>query len=161
MKKVLVAYFSASGVTENLAKNLAQVVNGDLFEMKPVTAYTAADLDWNDANSRSSLEMKDPNSRPAIAQQVSNMAQYDTVFVGFPIWWYVCPRIVQTFLESYDFSGKTVIGFATSGSSGMGKTDDVLKQCCSGETNWKPGKRLNANSDTKTIQEWVDSLHLS
>ena len=107
--KTLVAYFSASGQTAKLAKTLAGVTGGDLFEIAPETAYTAADLDWMDKKSRSTIEMKDPKSRPAIAGKVADMAQYDTVFVGFPIWWYQAPRIIETFLESYDFSGKTVI----------------------------------------------------
>ena len=119
--KTLVAYFSASGQTAKLAKTLAGVTGGDLFEIAPETAYTAADLDWMDKKSRSTIEMKDPKSRPAIAGKVADMAQYDTVFVGFPIWWYQAPRIIETFLESYDFSGKTVIPFATSGGSGMGR----------------------------------------
>lgn len=127
MKKTLVAYFSASGSTAQLAKTIAEVTGGDLFEIKPEQPYTSADLNWNDKKSRSSIEMSDPNSRPAIATTVKNMDEYDTVFVGFPIWWYVAPTIINTFLESYDFSGKTVIPFATSGGSGMGKTDSVLK----------------------------------
>lgn len=128
MKKTLVAYFSASGSTAQLAKTIAEVTGGDLFEIKPEQPYTSADLNWNEKKSRSSIEMSDPNSRPAIATTVKNMDEYDTVFVGFPIWWYVAPTIINTFLESYDFSGKTVIPFATSGGSGMGKTDSVLKK---------------------------------
>lgn len=116
MSKILVAYFSASGETARLAKTLAGVIGGDLFEIRPQTAYTAADLDWNNAKSRSSVEMNDPKSRPAMAE-TPRLAGYDTVFVGFPIWWYQAPRIIQTFLESADFSGKTVIPFATSTSS--------------------------------------------
>ena len=118
MSKTLIAYFSASGVTARLAKTLESATGGDLYEIKPVTPYTGADLNWNDKQSRSSVEMKDRTARPAVAVPVENMAQYDYVFVGFPIWWYEAPRIVQTFLESYDFSGKTVIPFATSGGSG-------------------------------------------
>lgn len=128
--KTLVAYFSASGQTAKLAKTLAGVTGGDLFEIAPETAYTAADLDWMDKKSRSTIEMKNPKSRPAIAGKVADMAQYDTVFVGFPIWWYQAPRIIETFLESYDFSGKTVIPFATSGGSGMGKTNEKLAPSC-------------------------------
>lgn len=109
MKKTLVAYFSASGSTAQLAKTIAEVTGGDLFEIKPEQPYTSADLNWNEKKSRSSIEMSDPNSRPAIATTVKNMDEYDTVFVGFPIWWYVAPTIINTFLESYDFSGKTVI----------------------------------------------------
>ena len=109
MSKTLIAYFSASGVTARLAKTLESATGGDLYEIKPVTPYTGADLNWNDKQSRSSVEMKDRAARPAVAVPVENVAQYDYVFVGFPIWWYEAPRIVQTFLESYDFSGKTVI----------------------------------------------------
>ena len=145
MKKTLVAYFSASGSTAQLAKTIAEVTGGDLFEIKPEQPYTSADLNWNDKKSRSSIEMSDSNSRPAIATTVKNMDEYDTVFVGFPIWWYVAPTIINTFLESYDFSGKTVIPFATSGGSGMGKTDSVLKKCCydleAGQKDEQPRKR--------------------
>ena len=130
MKKILVAYFSASGETAKLAKTIAGVVDGDLFEIVPEVPYTAADLDWMDKGSRSTEEMNNDNSRPVIASKLADMAQYDTVFVGFPIWWYQAPRIIETFLESYDFAGKTVIPFATSGSSGMGKTDSILKAVC-------------------------------
>ena len=128
MSRTLVAYFSASGETAALAKTVAEVIGGDLFEIRPETPYTAADLDWQDSHSRSTLEMKDEKSRPAIAGRVADMAQYDTVFVGFPIWWYQAPRIIEVFLESYDFSGKTVIPFATSGGSGMGKTAEVGRE---------------------------------
>ena len=130
MKKILVAYFSASGETAKLAKTIAGVVDGDLFEIAPEVPYTAAALDWMDKGSRSTEEMNKDNSRPVIASKLADMAQYDTVFVGFPIWWYQAPRIIETFLESYDFAGKTVIPFATSGGSGMGKTDSILKAVC-------------------------------
>ena len=151
--KILVAYFSASGQTAKLAKTLAGVTGGDLFEIAPETAYTAADLDWMDKKSRSTIEMKDPKSRPAIAGKVADMAQYDTVFVGFPIWWYQAPRIIETFLESYDFSGKTVIPFATSGGSGMGKTVDELRKLCP-NADWKAGKLINGVSD-QAIAAWA------
>ena len=127
MSKTLVAYFSASGVTAKLAKSLAQVTGADLHEIQPAEPYSSADLDWTNKKSRSSVEMNDPSYRPAIGNQVADMEQYDTVFVGFPIWWYVAPTIINTFLESYDFSGKTVIPFATSGGSGMGDTDRVKR----------------------------------
>ncbi len=118
MKKALVAYFSASGVTAQLARTLAETVDGDLFEIVPAQPYTAADLNWTDKKSRSTIEMKDAKSRPAIAETVRDMQRYDVVFVGFPIWWYEAPRIVQSFLEAYDLSGKTIVPFATSGGSG-------------------------------------------
>ncbi len=115
MSKVLIADLSASGVTARAAKEMAEAVGADLYEICPETPYTAADLNWMDKKSRSTLEMNDPSCRPAIAGKVEDMSQYDTVLVGFPVWWYVEPRIVDTFLESYDFSGKTMIPFATSG----------------------------------------------
>lgn len=143
--KILVAYFSASGQTAKLAKTLAGVTGGDLFEIAPETAYTAADLDWMDKKSRSTIEMKDPKSRPAIAGKVADMAQYDTVFVGFPIWWYQAPRIIETFLESYDFSGKTVIPFATSGGSGIGGAEKSLREHCP-RADWKRGRLVNSGA---------------
>ena len=158
MSKILVAYFSASGETVRLAKTLAGVIGGDLFEIRPQTAYTAADLDWNNAKSRSSVEMNDPKSRPAMAE-TPRLAGYDTVFVGFPIWWYQAPRIIETFLESYDFSGKTVIPFATSGGSGMGG-EDVLRSACPKGTKWLPGKRLSSRESVASVQKWVESLGL-
>lgn len=155
--KTLVAYFSASGQTAKLAKTLAGVTGGDLFEIAPETAYTAADLDWMDKKSRSTIEMKDPKSRPAIAGKVADMAQYDTVFVGFPIWWYQAPRIIETFLESYDFSGKTVIPFATSGGSGMGGTNKALAPSCKG-ARLVEGKVFRSSTSTDTLREWVKTL---
>ena len=131
MKK-LVAYFSASGVTAKLAKALASATDADLFEIKPVTPYTSKDLNWMDKTSRSTIEMQDKSSRPEIAEKIPNLADYDTVFLGFPIWWYVAPRIINTFVESYDFTGKTLVPFATSGGSGMGKTNEKLAPSCPG-----------------------------
>lgn len=157
--KILVAYFSASGQTAKLAKTLAGVTGGDLFEIAPETAYTAADLDWMDKKSRSTIEMKDPKSRPAIAGKVADMAQYDTVFVGFPIWWYQAPRIIETFLESYDFSGKTVIPFATSGGSGMGKTNEKLAPSCPG-AKLLHGKVFNSYSSKADLSAWIETLSL-
>ena len=157
--KTLVAYFSASGQTAKLAKTLADVTGGDLFEIAPETAYTAADLDWMDKKSRSTIEMKDPKSRPAIAGKVADMTQYDTVFVGFPVWWYQAPRIIETFLESYDFSGKTVIPFATSGGSGMGKTNEKLAPSCPG-AKLLHGKVFNSYSSKADLSAWVETLSL-
>lgn len=127
MSKKLVAYFSASGVTAGVAKLLAKEANADIYEIKPAVPYTKADLDWMDKGSRSSIEMSDHNSRPEIADKNANISSYDTIYLGFPIWWYIAPTIINTFLESYDFSGKKIILFATSGSSGFGKTADNLK----------------------------------
>ena len=159
MKKILVAYFSASGETKKLAKTIAGVTGGDLFEIAPQVPYTAADLDWMDAGSRSTVEMKDKKSRPAIAGQVQDMGQYETVFVGFPIWWYQAPRIIETFLESYDFTGKKVVPFATSGGRGLGKTEDILKAVCPG-AQWLPGKRLRSGESAGAVQGWVDKLDI-
>lgn len=126
MGKKIVAYFSASGVTRKAAEKIAKEEGADLFEIKPVTPYTKVDLDWTNKNSRSSVEMNDPASRPEIAEKLGNMNEYDEVFLGFPIWWYVAPHIINSFLESYDFTGKTIKPFATSGSSGYGKSNDAL-----------------------------------
>ena len=153
MKK-LVAYFSASGVTEKTAPKLAKAVGADLFEIKPAVPYTHADLDWTNNKSRSSVEMSNPQSRPEIASYCENMDEYDTVYVGFPIWWYVAPTIIDTFLESYDFSGKTVIPFATSGGSGMGKTVDVLKKVCPNAT-WKAGGIVNRMTESE-LAKWAE-----
>lgn len=159
MSKILVAYFSASGVTKNAAEKLAKAANGDLFEIKPVRPYTDADLDWTDKKSRSTVEMNDLSSRPEIANKCENMGSYDVVFVGFPIWWYVEPRIIDTFLESYDFSGKTVIPFATSGSSGLGKTAENFKKLLGANATVKGGKLLTRASETD-VSGWVKSLGL-
>lgn len=156
MNKRLVAYFSASGVTKSAAERLAKMAKADLFEIKPAVPYTRADLDWTNKKSRSSVEMSNPDSRPEIAQTLSNMSEYDTVFIGFPIWWYVAPTIINTFLESYDFSGKTIILFATSGGSGMGKTAEVLKSLCP-TADIKSEKMLNRVSD-KELEKWLDSI---
>ena len=156
MSKTLVAYFSASGVTAKLAKTLAKVTNADLFEIKPVTPYTAKDLDWMDKNSRSTAEMKNPDSRPEIAEKLKDMEKYDIVFLGFPIWWYVAPTIVDTFLESYDFSNKTIIPFATSGGSGMGKTSDILRKVCP-DADIKNGKVIN-NMSESTLADWANKF---
>lgn len=155
MKK-LVAYFSAQGNTRKAAERLAKAAGADLFEIKPEIPYTSADLNWNDKHSRSTVEMKDKSSRPKIAEKLDNMGDYDTVFVGFPIWWYVAPSIINTFLESYDFSGKTLIPFATSGGSGMGKTLDGLKSVCP-EANWKEGKLVNGMNET-ALAKWAENL---
>ena len=145
MGKTLVAYFSASGVTARAAKEIAQAVGGDLYEIRPAEAYTDADLNWMDKKSRSTIEMNDPACRPAIAGAVENMERYDTVFVGFPVWWYVEPRIVDTFLERYDFSGKVLIPFATSGGSGIGKAEQSMRAHCP-NADWKQGRLVNSGA---------------
>lgn len=158
-KKLLVAYFSASGVTAKAAKKLAEAVQADLYEIKPEVPYTRADLNWMDKNSRSSIEMNDKTSRPAITGRVADMKEYDIVFVGFPIWWYVAPTIINTFLESYDFSGKTIIPFATSGGSGMGQTNENLKPSCPKAT-LMPGKMLNGRLSEDELKKWAESMTL-
>ena len=158
MKNTLIAYFSASGSTAKLAKTIADVTGGTLYEIKPASPYTSADLNWNDKNSRSSLEMNDKTARPLILEPVENMAQYDTIFVGFPIWWYEAPRIIQTFLESYDLNGKTVIPFATSGGSEMGNTASILQKSCQAKV--LPGKRMSPSASINEIYSWVNSLRL-
>ena len=145
MHKILIAYFSASGVTAQAAREIAQATGGDLYEIVPAQPYTQADLNWMDKKSRSSVEMNDPACRPAIAAPAEHMEQYDTLFVGFPIWWYVEPRIVDTFLESYDFSGKTLIPFATSGGSGIGKAEKSLQAHCP-KASWKRGRLVNSGA---------------
>ena len=152
-QKSLVVYFSCSGVTKKTAELLSDVAGADLFEIRPEVPYTKADLDWMDKKSRSTVEMNDPSSRPAIADKVEHMEQYDTVYVGFPIWWYVAPTIINTFLESYDFSGKTVIPFATSGGSGFGNTIKEL-QPSAPQAQFVEGKLLN-HVNKKSIEEWV------
>ena len=149
MSKTLVAYFSASGVTKKTAEKLAAAANADSFEISPVQPYTDEDLDWTDKKSRSTIEMNDPSSRPAIAEKLENMGGYDIVFVGFPVWWYVEPRIIDTFLESYDFSGKTVVPFATSGGSGLGKTADNFRKILGKNVTVKNGRLLNRASESE------------
>lgn len=157
MGKTLVAYFSASGMTAKLAKTLASAIGANLHEIQPKKPYTAADLTWTDKNSRSSVEMNDKSFRPAVANKVENMAQYDTVFVGFPIWWYVAPTIINTFLEQYDLSGKKIIPFATSGGSGMGNTNAGLAASCKGASLIE-GKRFPASAGASELKAWAESV---
>ena len=156
MSKRLVAYFSTGGITKAAAERLAKAAGGDLFEIEPAVAYTRADLDWTNKNSRSSVEMGDPSSRPGIARQLADLQDYDTVFIGFPIWWYTAPAIIRTFVKSYDFSGKTLIPFATSGGSGMGETVETLQSLCPA-ARWNKGKMFNRISDQE-LETWLKSL---
>jgi len=158
MSKKLTAYFSASGITANVAEMLADAAGTDLFEIKPEIPYSAADLDWRNSKSRSSVEMKDKSSRPAIAEKCGNMDDYDTIFLGFPIWWYIAPTIINTFLESYDFSGKKIILFATSGGSGFGKTVENLKDSVSDSTVITEGRIFNGRITKDTLKAWAESL---
>ncbi len=160
-KTTLVAYFSASEahITAQVAKTLAEACDADLFEIVPEQVYTAEDLDWRNEQSRSTIEMKDSTARPAVASKVENMAQYNTIYVGFPIWWYTAPRIINTFLEQYDLTGKTIIPFATSGGSDMGKSGEDLQKASAPAANWiLPGKVLNGNPPVDSLKTWIATL---
>lgn len=158
--KILVAYFSATGTTKGVAEHIANGLNADIYEIVPEDPYTDADLNYNDNNSRTTIEMNDPDARPAISGSVENMEQYDIIFVGYPIWWGEAPRIVSTFMESYDFSGKTIVPFCTSGGSGIGSSASNLERLTSGAT-WLDGQRLNGSDSQDTVMEWVNSLDLN
>ena len=158
MSKVLVAYFSASGTTARAAKELAQAAGADIYEIRPAVPYTRADLDWTNKSSRSSVEMNDKSSRPALADKNANIAAYDTILLGFPIWWYVAPTIINTFLESYDFSGKKIVLFATSGGSGFGNAAAGLKGSVAKDTKIVEGKLLNGKPTAASLQSWVKTV---
>ena len=155
----LVAYFSATGTTAKAAKALAKAVGGDLYEIKPAVPYTSADLDWTNKSSRSSLEMKDANSRPALADTNAPVAGHDVIFLGFPVWWYVAPTILNTFLEAYDFRGKTIVLFATSGSSGLGKSAAGLRPSAPG-AKIVDGRMLNGSLNEAELKSWSEGLNL-
>ena len=157
MSRKLVAYFSASGVTAKVAEKLSEAIGADLYAIEPEVPYTKADLDWMDKKSRSTIELNNPASRPAIAGKRDNMNDYDTVFVGFPIWWYVAPTIINTFLESYDLTGKTIIPFATSGGSDMGKTNEKLLPSCKG-AKLLDGKVFKASVSGADLAKWAEGL---
>lgn len=155
--KSLVAYFSATGTTKKLAQNLAGAINADLYEILPEEAYTEEDLDWTNKKSRSSYEMANLSFRPKVRNKVADIAQYDKIFVGFPIWWYIAPTIINSFLEQYNLAGKTIIPFATSGGSSMGKTNENLKDSCKGAI-LKEGKRFSANTKADELKEWAKNF---
>ena len=157
--KVLVVYFSATNTTKGVAEHIADGLNADIYEIVPEEPYTNADLNYNDNNSRTTIEMNDPDVRPAISGSVENMDQYDIVFVGYPIWWGEAPRIISTFVESYDLSGKTIVPFCTSGGSGVGSSATNLEKLTDG-AEWLAGKRLNGSDSQETVMEWVNSLGL-
>ena len=159
MSRKLVAYFSATGVTAKVAEKLAEAIGADIYEIESAVPYSTADLDWTNQKSRSSVEMSDPASRPAIAVKRVNMDDYDTVFVGFPIWWYVAPHIINTFLESYDLTGKTIVPFATSGGSGMGETNEHLASSCKG-AKLIEGKVFKKSACKSELATWADGLKL-
>ncbi|MBR1538735.1 MAG: NAD(P)H-dependent oxidoreductase [Bacteroidales bacterium] len=157
--KTLVAYFSATGTTESVAKDLAEISKATLYEIKPEVPYTAADLDWTDKTSRSTLEMQDPSSRPAFVQDLKDAASYDVIFIGFPVWWYTAPTIINSFIEAYGFEGKTVVFFATSGGSSIDKANADFRAAYPA-IKWKDGKTLN-RATKEDIQAWVDGLALA
>lgn len=158
--KILVAYFSATGNTEGIAQQLADGLGADLYEIVPETPYTSDDLNYGDSSSRSSVEMNDPDARPAISGSVENMEQYDAVLIGYPIWWGEAPRIMSTFIESYDFSGKTLAAFCTSASSGFGSSDSALREAADSAT-WLDGIRFSSGASSEEILEWANGLGIS
>lgn len=157
MSKALVAYFSASGVTARVAENLASAAGAELYEIKPAVPYSRADLNWMDKQSRSSVEMRDKSFRPALSDTEADIAAYDTIFVGFPIWWYIAPTIINTFLEAYDFSGKKIVLFATSGGSGFGKAVDSLQPSAPG-AKIIAGEILNGNPNEKKLKAFAEKF---
>jgi putative NADPH-quinone reductase len=157
MSKTLVAYFSASGTTWRVAQKLADAIGADLFEIAPKVPYTTSDLNWRDKNSRTTLEKADESARPALARTPGDLSAYDTVFVGFPVWWYVEPRIVDTFLESCDLAGKAIVPFATSGGSGLGQAPKRMQTIAPG-ARVLSGKVLNSNPSTDSLRTWAESL---
>ncbi len=155
MSKVLVSYFSASGVTKRVAEKIAKAVNGDLFEIEPIQKYTSEDLDWTNKQSRSSIEMQNKTFRPKMKENSLDISSYDTILIGFPIWWGVCPTIVNTFIESKDFTGKTLIPFCTSGGSGMSYAENDLRKTYP-SYNWKEGKRLTGRENDEDLTNWIN-----
>ena len=157
MSKTLVAFFSASGVTRQVAQKLAAAAQADLYEIKPAVPYTQADLNWRDKSSRSSVEMQNLAIRPQLADTDAKIEQYDRILLGYPIWWYMAPTIINTFLESYDFSGKSIILFAASGGSGFGKSIEELSPSCPNAM-IREGRMLNGNPSEQELRQWVESL---
>ncbi|MCM1424312.1 MAG: flavodoxin [bacterium] len=158
--KVLVAYFSATGTTKTLAEYAADALGADLYEIVPQEPYSSADLDYGDSNSRSSIEMDDPSARPAISCGVEDLEQYDILFLGYPIWWGEAPRIISTFMESYDFAGKTIVPFCTSGSSGIGSSAKNLHGLCADDVTWLDGKRFGGSASREDMADWIGGLGL-
>ena len=159
MSKKLVAYFSASGTTRAVAQNLADAAGADIYEIKPQVPYTSADLDWTNNKSRSSIEMRDTSFRPPIENNAIDMTQYDTIFIGFPVWWYIAPTIINTFIEAHDIAGKKVIPFATSGGSGIEKCEQNLEKQYP-QANWQKGKLLNGKQTKEMLSSWLEQLNL-
>lgn len=158
MTKILIAYFSACGITQKTAKNLAKILKSDIYEIKPAISYSSSNLNWMDKTSRSSIEMRNLDIRPELADKDAAVENYDIIFLGFPIWWYIAPTIINTFLESYDFSNKKIVLFATSGGSGFGKTVEFLRPSVSDSTKIIEGKILNYNPDIEELKEWVKTV---
>jgi flavodoxin len=158
MSEILVAYFSASGTTKHVAEKLAEAAGADLYEIRPEIPYTNADLNWRDEKARSTVEMKNPSSRPALADKSADIASHSTIFLGFPVWWYVAPTIINSFLEAYDFSGKKIVLFATSGGSGFGKTVAGLKGSVAADTTIVEGKLLNSGDTVEELKKWVNGI---
>ncbi len=156
MNKTLVAFFSASGTTKRVAERLCHAIHADLYEIRPAVPYTRADLNWHDRKSRSSVEMNDPASRPQLVDRDAKVEAYDRIFLGFPIWWYTAPTIIRSFLESYDFAGKTIVLFATSGGSGMGKTAKELASSCPGAA-IQEGRLLNGALSEDALRQWAQA----
>ena len=154
---ILVVYFSCTENTKAVAEHAADILNADIYEIVPKTPYTSADLNYGDSSSRTSLENRDPDARPEISGSVENMAAYGTILIGYPIWWYTAPTIIRTFLEAYDFTGKKIVLFATSGGSGLGRTAEELADSCP-KADIRNGKMLNGNSSESELQKWVESL---
>jgi len=161
MKNILIAYFSCTGNTRSLAEQIAGVSKADLYEIKPKVPYSSGDLNWRDNSSRANKENNDSSSRPAISGKVENMAKYDIIFLGYPIWWGQAPKIIYTFLESYDFSGKTIVPFCTSGSSPIGSSASNLHRLCSNNTTWLPGSRFTGNTSRSAVVTWITGLGLN
>ena len=161
MKKTLVAYFSASGVTAKVAKNLAKAADADLYEIRPKTPYTAADLNWIDKQARSTIEMHNKSFRPELLDHDANISKYDVVYVGFPIWWYVAPTIINTFLESYQWNSKTIVPFCTAISSSIGNSSINLEPSAAGNPVWISGRRLERNISKREVENWISKLDIS
>ncbi len=158
MSDILVAYFSASGVTKKVAKNLSAAIDADIYEIKPEVPYTDADLNWMDKNSRSSIEMRDRNSRPNMIEDDFSTDKYNTIFIGFPIWWYIAPTIINTFLEKHDFSNKKIVLFATSGGSRFGRTIENIRPSVADSTVIVEGDILNSNPSVEELKAWAEKF---
>lgn len=159
-KKILIAYFSCTGTTEQVAKYIESAMQADLYRITPEVPYTSADLDYNDSSTRATKEQQDASARPAISGTIENISDYDVIFIGYPIWWGEAPKIIYTFLESYNFSGKTMIPFCTSSSSGIGSSDAALHSLCEEDTEWLSGKRFSRSSTENEVMQWVNGLEL-